>query len=187
MYFCIKNYIGTQGEVCRQLKIFSNPPHRPPPPPPIGRSKAMAVLKRWSRCYSVWLCGLYYGALHDLVFPCSLSSCFVIPFSIVITWLGEEGAGLCASRAFVCCCCCLRVSFCHLSLPLGVRDWLRFVIVALPGLFYSLFYVYIQPIIKNLWSDFQRYVTIEHRDVFFFFFLFFFAIFRGFTDLYIRN
>ena len=36
------------------------------------------------------------------VFPCSLSSCFVIPFSIVITSLGEEGAGLCAYRAFVC-------------------------------------------------------------------------------------
>ena len=26
MYFCIKKYIGTQGEVCRQLKIFLNPP-----------------------------------------------------------------------------------------------------------------------------------------------------------------
>ena len=35
------------------------------------------------------------------VFLCSLSSCFVIPFSIVITWLMEEGAVLCASRAFV--------------------------------------------------------------------------------------
>ena len=35
------------------------------------------------------------------IFPCSLSSCFFIPFSIVITSLGEEGAGLCASRAFV--------------------------------------------------------------------------------------
>ena len=28
-----------------------------------------------------------------------------------------------------------RVSFCHFSLPRGVGDWLRFVIVALPGLF----------------------------------------------------
>ena len=25
MYFCINNYIGTQGEVCRQLKIFLTP------------------------------------------------------------------------------------------------------------------------------------------------------------------
>ena len=55
----------------------------------------LTVLRRWSwRCsFSVWLCK---------VFPCSLSLCFVIPFSIVITSLGEVGAGLCASRAFVC-------------------------------------------------------------------------------------
>ena len=26
MYFCIMNYIGTKGEVCRQLKIFLNLP-----------------------------------------------------------------------------------------------------------------------------------------------------------------
>ena len=45
------------------------------------------------------------GAPCFKVFPCSLSSCFVIPFSIVITSLGEEGAGLCASRAFVCLLC----------------------------------------------------------------------------------
>ena len=42
------------------------------------------------------------GASCFKVFPCSLSLCFVIPFSIVITSLGEEGAGLCASRAFFC-------------------------------------------------------------------------------------
>ena len=67
------------------------------------------------------------------VFPCFLSSCFFILFGIVITSLGEEGAGLCASRAFV---CFVRVRFCHFSLPLGVGSWLRFVIVALPGLFH---------------------------------------------------
>ena len=33
---------------------------------------------------------------------CSLSVCFFCPFSILITLLGEEGAGLCAYRAFVC-------------------------------------------------------------------------------------
>ena len=26
MYFCVMNYIGTKGEVCRQLKIFLNLP-----------------------------------------------------------------------------------------------------------------------------------------------------------------
>ena len=38
----------------------------------------------------------------SVYFPCSLSSCFFIPFSIVITLLGEEGACLCATRTFVC-------------------------------------------------------------------------------------
>ena len=37
-----------------------------------------------------------------LVLPCSLSMCFVCPFSILITLLKEEGAGLRAYRAFVC-------------------------------------------------------------------------------------
>ena len=59
-----------------------------------------------------------------LVSPC---------FSILITSLGEEEAGLCAFRTFV---CFARVSFCHFSLPLGVEDWLWFVIVAYPGPFY---------------------------------------------------
>ena len=76
---------------------------------------------------------MIYTASCFKVFPCSLSSCFVIPFSIVITSLGEDGDGLCASRAFV---CFVRVSFCPFSLPLGVGGWLWFVIVALPGLYY---------------------------------------------------
>ena len=36
----------------------------------------------------------------------------------MITSVGEEGAGLCASRAFV---YFVRVIFCHFSLPAGVR------------------------------------------------------------------
>ena len=51
----------------------------------------------------VALC-FYYGALH-VVLPCSLFSCCVSPFSIVITSLGEERADLCASSAFVCLFC----------------------------------------------------------------------------------
>ena len=42
------------------------------------------------------------GASCFKVVLCSLSSRFFIPFSFVINSLGEEGAGLCASRAFVC-------------------------------------------------------------------------------------
>ena len=37
-----------------------------------------------------------------LVLPCTLSVCFLRPISILITLLGEEGAGLCAYRAFAC-------------------------------------------------------------------------------------
>ena len=54
-------------------------------------------------------------------------------FSILITSLGEEGAGICASRTFV---CFARVRFYPFSLPLGVEGWLRFVTVAYAGLFY---------------------------------------------------
>ena len=45
----------------------------------------------------------------------------------MITSLGEEGAGLCASvHLFV---GFVRVSFCHFSLSIRVEGWLRFVIV----------------------------------------------------------
>ena len=37
-----------------------------------------------------------------MVLSCSLSLCFLCPFTILITLLGEEGAGLSAYRAFVC-------------------------------------------------------------------------------------
>ena len=84
MYFCIKKYIGTQGEVCWQLKIFlpSPPPHTHPPPP--RQYMLLAVLRRQSRCfYSVWLRGLYYGALHVLKSSralCPLVSSFLVAF-----------------------------------------------------------------------------------------------------------
>ena len=84
----------------------------------------------------MWLCGLYYGELYVLKSSRALlSSCFVIPFSIVVTSFREEGVGLCASRAFVIICLFVLYvfGFCHVSLPLGVGMWLRFVIVALPG------------------------------------------------------
>ena len=59
------------------------------------------------------------------------------PFSIAITSPGEERAGLCAFRAFV---CFAGDSLCLFPLPLGVRDWLRVVIVALPGHFFCTFF-----------------------------------------------
>ena len=58
------------------------------------------------------------------------------PFSIAITSLGEERAYLSAFRTFV---RFVLVWICRLPLPLGVWEGLRFVIVALPGLFSYLF------------------------------------------------
>ena len=61
---------------------------------------------------------------------------FFSPFSIAITSLGEERANLSAFRTFV---PFALVWFCLFSLPLSVCKGLRFVIVALPGLFSYIF------------------------------------------------
>ena len=67
--------------------------------------------------------------------------CFVLvffsPLSIAITSLGEERANLSAFRTFV---GSVLVWICWFSLPLGVWEGLRFVVVALPGLFSYLFF-----------------------------------------------
>ena len=61
---------------------------------------------------------------------------FFSPFSIAITSLGEERANLSAFRTLV---WSVLVWICRFPLPLGVWEELRFVIVALPGLFSYLF------------------------------------------------
>ena len=61
---------------------------------------------------------------------------FFSPFSIEITWHGEETANLSAFRTFV---RFVLVWFCLFPLPLGVWEGPRLVIVALPGLFSYLF------------------------------------------------
>ena len=68
---------------------------------------------------------------------CHFVLVFFSPFSIAITSLGEERAGLGAFRAFV----WFVVWICRFPLPLGVWEGLRFVIVALPGLFSYLFFI----------------------------------------------
>ena len=67
---------------------------------------------------------------------CHFVLVFFSPFSIAITSLGEERANLSAFRTFV---RCVLVWICLFPLPLGVWEGLRFVIVALPGLFSYLF------------------------------------------------
>ena len=64
---------------------------------------------------------------------------FCSPFSIAITSLGEDRANLSSFRT------CVRfvlIWFCLFPLPLGAWEGLRFVIVALPGLFSYLFFFF---------------------------------------------
>ena len=84
----------------------------------------------------MWLCVfvcvfLYCEAFHAeyCLFP--YAYIFSVLFSIVISSLGEERAGLFAFRVFVCLFCRRYCVF--LFLPLGVMVWLRLVIVTLPG------------------------------------------------------
>ena len=62
---------------------------------------------------------------------------FFSTFSIAMTSLGEERANLSDFRTFV---RFVLIWFCRFLLPLGVWEGLRFVIVALPGLFSFLFF-----------------------------------------------
>ena len=62
---------------------------------------------------------------------------FFSPFSIAIILLGEERTNFSAFRTFY---RFALVWFCPFPLPLGVWEGLRFVIVALPGLFSYLFF-----------------------------------------------
>ena len=68
---------------------------------------------------------------------CHFVLVFFSPFSIAITSLGEERANLSAFSTFV---RFVLVWICRFPLPLGVWEGLRFVIVALPGLFSYLFF-----------------------------------------------
>ena len=64
---------------------------------------------------------------------------FFSPFSIALTSLGEERTNLNCFRTFV---RFALVWFCMFPLPLGVWEGLRFVIVALPGLFLLPFFFF---------------------------------------------
>ena len=68
---------------------------------------------------------------------CHFVLVFFSPFSIAITSCGEERANPSAFRSFV---RFVLVWIFRFPLPLGVCEGLRFVIVALPGLFSYLFF-----------------------------------------------
>ena len=75
----------------------------------------------WSSCYYfVWHCGFYFLGFH-VVLPCSLFSC---------AWGRESWC-----MHFSCICLFILHAFCPFSLPIGVRGWLRVVILATPWTF----------------------------------------------------
>ena len=95
----------------------------------------------WGAGPGVVCCFVVYSAGR---FVLRLTLChFVLvifsPFSIAITSLGEERAYLSAFRTFV---RFVLVWICRFPRPLGVWEGLRFVIVALPGLFSYLFFFF---------------------------------------------
>ena len=78
---------------------------------------------------------LWFILRGDLFYVLScviLFLCFFSPFNIAIISLGEVRANLNAFRTFV---RFVLVWICRFPLPLGVWEGLRFMIVALPGLF----------------------------------------------------
>ena len=87
------------------------------------------------RFVALWF--ILRGDLFYVLLLCHFVLVFFSPFSIAITSLGEERANLSAFRTFV---RFVLVWICRFPLPLGVWERLRFVIVALPGLFSYIFF-----------------------------------------------
>ena len=114
---------------CKASKSALNTAPPPPPPPMVystDRSKAVVpVLVLLFVVYSTRRFVLCLTLCHFVLV-------FFSPFNIAITSLGEERANLSAFRTFV---RFVLVWICWFALPLCVWEGLRFVIVALPGLF----------------------------------------------------
>ena len=85
---------------------------------------------------------------------------FFCPFSIAITSLGEKRANLSAFRTFV---RFVLVWICWFPVPLGAWEGLRFVIVALPGLFSYLFFMHKQSVFLP-WCNFPNMTDICKRS-----------------------
>ena len=93
------------------------------------------------------------------VLPCVIL--FFSPFSIAITSLGEERANLIAFRTFV---RFVLVWICRFSLPVDVWEGLRFVIVALPGLFSYLFFISVLPCVYNKYTKSDDVIKLQSRQ-----------------------
>ena len=99
----------------------------------------LLTISRRFFCCSSSFCGSLVCFMSYLVLFCS---CVFQSFSIAITSLGEERANLSAFRTFVRFVRFVLVWVCRFPLPVGVWEGLRFVIVALPGLFSYLLFIY---------------------------------------------
>ena len=86
---------------------------------------------------------------------CHLVLAFFSSFSIAITSPGEERANLRAFRTFV---RFVLVWICRFPRPLGVWEGLRFVIVALPGLFSYLSSVLMYLFVYRIRKYFGKYI-----------------------------
>ena len=129
--FCIKGSVGAQGGVGWRWGALLSPP------PPGG----LLCWPFWGGGPGVSLtlwCSVVYSARRFVVCLtlCHFILVFFSLFSIAVTWLGEERANLSAFRTFD---QFVLVWICRFPLPLDVWEGLRFVIVALPGLFSYLF------------------------------------------------
>ena len=114
-----------------RVKLFGYKSALTPPPAPFpGTDRSKDVVQ---------VLVLLFVALWIILALCYFVLVFFSPFSIAITSLGEERANLIAFRTFV---RFALVWFCLFSLPFGVLEGLRLVIVALPGFFYYLFCIY---------------------------------------------
>ena len=90
-------------------------------------------------------------------------SCVFSPFSIAITSLGKERANISAFRTFV---RFALVWFCLFPLPLGVFEGVRFVIVALPGLFSYLVLVKSAAIYPPIYLECVPIYAAIHRSIY---------------------
>ena len=93
-YFCIRNYIWTQGEVLSTANVLS------PPSVDYASDCSKAVVLMWYLvCMAFWF--LLRG-VSCWVMPYSLFTCFAVLFSIAITSLGEERESWSVSFSCIC-------------------------------------------------------------------------------------
>ena len=109
---------------------------------------------------------MVYSTRRFVVLPCViLFLCFLSHYSIAITSFEEERANISAFRTFV---RFVLVWICRFPLPLGVWERLRFVTVALPGLFSYYFSEYV-----HIFLELSSHYFYQLFRAFFFFFFFF--------------